>query len=45
MVWLNLSDYQKQEYIELRLNARLGEHIRLDFNPLKTSEIVDVSPS
>ena len=45
MVWLNSRDYQKQEYIELRLNARLGEHIRLDFNPLKTLEIADVSPS
>lgn len=45
MVWLNPRDYQKQEYIEHRLNARLGEHIRLDFNPFKTSEIVDVSPS
>lgn len=45
MVWLNPRDYQKQEYIELRLNARLGEHIRLDFNPLKTSEIADVSLS
>lgn len=45
MVWLNSRDYKKQEYIELSLNARLGEHIRLDFNPLKTSEIADVSPS
>ena len=45
MVWLNSRDYQKQEYIELRFNARLGEHIRLDFNPLKTLEIADVSPS
>lgn len=45
MVWLKPMDYKKQEYMELRLNARLGEHIRLDFNPLKTLEIADVSPS
>ena len=32
MVCLNLTDYKKQEYMELRLNAPLGEHIRLDFN-------------
>lgn len=35
MVWLNPVDYKKQEYMELRLNAPLGEHIRLDFNPQK----------
>lgn len=35
MVWLNPTDYKKQEYMVLRLNAPLGEHIRLDFNPLK----------
>lgn len=40
-----LKGLSKQEYIELRFNARLGEHIRLDFNPLKTLEIADVSPS
>ena len=45
MVWLNPADYKKQEYMKLRLNAPLGEHIRLDFNPLKISEIADVSPS
>ena len=45
MVWLNPRDYKKQEYIELRLNARLGEHIRLDFNPLKITDISDSSSS
>ncbi len=35
MAWLKPMDYKKQEYMELRLNAPLGEHIRLDFNPLK----------
>ena len=45
MVWLNSRDYQKQEYIELRLNARLGEHIRLDFNPLKISDVSGQEPS
>ena len=45
MVWLNQVDYKKQEYIELRLNAPLGEHIRLDFNPLKITDISDSSSS
>ena len=45
MVWLNPTDYKKQEYMELRLNAPLGEHIRLDFNPLKINDISNSSPS
>ena len=45
MVWLNPVDYKKQEYMELRLNAPLGEHIRLDFNPLKISDVSDHEPS
>lgn len=45
MVWLNPKDYKKQEYMELRLNAPLGEHIRLDFNPLKITDISDSSSS
>lgn len=45
MVWLNLTDYKKQEYMELRLNAPLGEHIRLDFNPLKVTDTSNSSPS
>lgn len=45
MVCLNLTDYKKQEYMELRLNAPLGEHIRLDFNPLKVTDTSNSSPS
>ena len=45
MVWLNPVDYKKQEYMELRLNAPLGEHIRLDFNPLKITDMSDSSSS
>lgn len=45
MVWLNPADYKKQEYMELRLNAPLGEHIRLDFNPLKISDLSGHEPS
>ena len=45
MVWLNPTDYKKQEYMVLRLNAPLGEHIRLDFNPLKINDISNSSPS
>ncbi|WP_187658818.1 BdrN protein [Veillonella parvula] len=45
MVWLKPTDYKKQEYIELRLNALLGELIRLDFNPLKINDISNSSPS
>ena len=45
MVWLNPTDYKKQEYMELRLNAPLGEHIRLDFNPLKVTDTSNSSPS
>ena len=37
--------YKKQEYMELRLNAPLCEHIRLDFNPLKITDISDSSAS
>lgn len=39
MVWLNPTDYKKQEYMALRLNAPLYEYIRLDFNPLKISDV------
>ena len=45
MIWLNPVDYKKQEYIELRVNAPLGEHIRLDFNPLKITDISNSSSS
>lgn len=45
MVWLNPVDYKKQEYMELRLNAPLGEHIRLDFNPFKISDVSGPEPS
>ena len=45
MVWLNSVDYKKQEYMELRLNVPLCEHIRLDFNPLKITDISDSSAS
>ena len=45
MVWLNSVDYKKQEYMELRLNAPLCEHIRLDFNPLKITDMSDSSSS
>ena len=45
MVWLNPVDYKKQEYMELRLNATLDEHIRLDFNPLKITDVSDFSLS
>ena len=39
MVWLNPRDYKNQEYMELRLNSPLYENIRLDFNPLKISDV------
>ena len=45
MVWLNSSDYKNQEYMELRLNAPLYESIRLDFNPLKISDVSGQEPS
>jgi len=45
MVWLNSRDYQKQEYMELRLNSPLYENIRLDFNPLKISDVSGQEPS
>ena len=44
MVWLNLVDYKNQEYMELRLNAPLYENIRLDFNPLKISDVFGHEP-
>ena len=31
--------------MELRLNAPLGEHIRLDFNPFKISDVSGHEPS
>ena len=45
MAWLKPMDYKKQEYMELRLNAPLGEHIRLDFNPLKVIDTSNSSPN
>ena len=39
MVWLNSVDYKKQEYMEIRLNTPLYQYIRLDFNPLKISDV------
>ena len=45
MVWLKPTDYKKQEYMELRLNAPFGEHIRLDFNPLHINDISNSSLS
>ena len=45
MAWLKPMDYKKQEYMELRLNAPLGEHIRLDFNPLKVTDTSNSSPN
>lgn len=37
MIWLQPSDYKKQQYINLRLYAPNKEKILLDFNPLKIS--------
>lgn len=37
MIWLQPSDYKKQQYIKLRLYAPNKEKILLDFNPLKIS--------
>ena len=45
MVWLNPRDYKNQEYMELRLNSPLYENIRLDFNPLKISDVSGQEPS
>jgi len=45
MVWLNSVDYKNQEYMELRLNSPLYENIRLDFNPLKISDVSGHEPS
>ena len=45
MVWLNSVDYKNQEYMELRLNAPLYENIRLDFNPLKISDVSGHEPN
>ena len=45
MVWLKPTAYKKQEYMKLRLNAPLDEYIRLDFNPLKVTDISNFSPS
>ena len=36
MAWLNLNSYERQEYVELRLNAPKAEKILLEFNPLKS---------
>ena len=32
MAWLNLNSYERQEYVELRLNAPKAEKILLEFN-------------
>ena len=45
MVWLKPTNYKEQEYMELRLNAPFGEHIRLDFNPLHINDISNSSLS
>ena len=45
MVWLKPRDYKKPEYMELRRNAPLGDHIRLDFNPLNINDISNSSSS
>ena len=45
MEWLNSVDYKNQEYMELRLNSPLYENIRLDFNPLKISDVSGHEPS
>ena len=44
MVWLNPNDYQKQEYVELRLIAPKNEKICLVFNPLRMSCEPDWNP-
>ena len=44
MVWIN-PKYERQEYLELRLNAPEGEKILLEFNPLKTSDTADWNPT
>ena len=45
MIWLNSVDYKNQEYMELSLKAPLYENIRLDFNPLKISDVSGHEPS
>lgn len=44
MVWLSPRDYERQEYVELRLNAPKGEKKLLAFNPLKISDTPDWNP-
>lgn len=44
MVWLDLNDCEKQEYVELRLHSPKGEKICLDFNPLRISDAPDWNP-
>ena len=44
MVWLNQNDCQKQEYMELRLDAPKSEKICLEFNPLRMSCEPDWNP-
>ena len=43
-IWLNPNEYDKQECIELRLNAPKSEKILLDFNPLRISDDYDWDP-
>ena len=45
MAWLNLNSYERQEYVELRLNAPKAEKILLEFNPLKISDTPDWNPA
>ena len=45
MSWLNLNSYERQEYVELRLNAPKAEKILLEFNPLKISDTPDWNPA
>lgn len=45
MIWLKPSEYEKQEYMELRLYAPKKEKILLNFNPLKPSNEPDWNPA
>ena len=42
---VNLNSYERQEYVELRLNAPKAEKILLEFNPLKISDTPDWNPA
>ena len=45
MIWLEPSEYRKQEHIELRLYAPKREKVLLCFNPLKLSNESDWNPA